>query len=124
VDISPALVGVLLIYAIQLTGAFAWGVRMSAETENQMTYHIQPFFQDSLSCFILRSVERIVEYGKLNPEPEIAQDPELDPSSAWPERGSLKFQGTTCKYREHLNPVLKDVSFEISPGEKVGICGR
>jgi len=106
-NVSPALIGVLLTYAIALTGAFAWGVRMSAETENQMT-----------------SVERIVEYGKLKPEINIQREPRIDPPQTWPQQGSLKFHKTTCQYREHLNPVLNQLSMDIRPGEKIGICGR
>ena len=46
--LSSGLVGLSLTYAMGMTGLFQWGVRQSAESENQMT-----------------SVERIMEYAAL-----------------------------------------------------------
>ena len=43
--------GLVITSSISLLGQFQWGIRQSAEVENQMT-----------------SVERVVEYGKLSSE--------------------------------------------------------
>lgn len=42
----------------------------------------------------------------------------------WPEKASLEFKNVSMRYREGLPLVLKNVSFKILPGEKVGIVGR
>lgn len=47
-----------------------------------------------------------------------------DPPASWPEKGAISFQNVEMAYREGLPLVLKGVSFEIQPGEKVGIVGR
>ena len=38
--------------------------------------------------------------------------------------GRIEFRGVTFRYADQSFPALKDVSFAIEPGEKVGIIGR
>ena len=42
----------------------------------------------------------------------------------WPHKATIKFDNFSMKYREGLPLVLKNISFEIRDGEKVGIVGR
>ncbi|KAG0273311.1 hypothetical protein BGZ95_010872 [Linnemannia exigua] len=42
----------------------------------------------------------------------------------WPQQGRIIFKNYSTRYREGLDLVLKDVSFEVQPSEKVGIVGR
>ncbi|XP_054718510.1 ATP-binding cassette sub-family C member 8-like [Uloborus diversus] len=42
----------------------------------------------------------------------------------WPTGGAISFKNVTMKYDSNADPVLKNVSLTIKPGEKVGICGR
>ena len=45
---------------------------------------------------------------------------ESKPASNWPERGAVSFKTYSTRYREGLDLVLKDISCDIHPGEKVG----
>ncbi|KAG7244488.1 hypothetical protein INR49_030140 [Caranx melampygus] len=72
----------------------------------------------------LGSVKRI--NGLLKTEPEnydglltVSQVPE-----GWPRQGEIKIQNLSVRYDATLKPVLKNVNAHISPGQKVGICGR
>ena len=50
-------IGLAISQAMLLSGMFQWGVRQSAEVENQMT-----------------SVERVLEYSRLDPEAPLDTD--------------------------------------------------
>ena len=69
------------------------------------------------------SVERLAAYWDL-PQEAPAKNPEKEPDAEWPSQGALEFQGIWMRYRPELDPVLKGVSFEVYPGEKIGIVGR
>jgi len=42
----------------------------------------------------------------------------------WPESGRVEFENVFLKYRPNTEVVLKDLTFEVRPGEKIGIVGR
>ena len=42
----------------------------------------------------------------------------------WPHQGHLQFCGVSLRYGRGLPDALDGVSFELRPGQKVGICGR
>lgn len=68
------------------------------------------------------SVERIVVYCELESEPP-AKLPD-DPKEDWPKEGTISFRGVNFRYRDELPLVLKDVTFDVKAGERVGIVGR
>lgn len=70
----------------------------------------------------MTAVERIFEYIKLDIEK--LEEGEKKPNRDWPTRGQIIFQNVTFKYERNLPPVLKNLSFRIESGEKVGIVGR
>lgn len=90
-----------------LTSVFQWGMRQSAEMENQMT-----------------SVERVLEYTSIEQEPPFESLPHLKPPKTWPEKGEITFVDLFLKYFPDDPPVLRGLNFTISSMEKVGIVGR
>lgn len=46
------------------------------------------------------------------------------PEEKWPSKGEVKFSGVSMRYRPKTPMVLKDLTFEIQSGHKIGICGR
>ena len=58
----------------------------------------------------------------LETEPQIA-DPARPSRLTAPVRGHLRFENVNFRYSAELPPVLKDVSFEIAPGEVVALVG-
>ena len=49
---------------------------------------------------------------------------EKEPKPEWPESGKINFDGYSTRYRDGLELVLKQISFEIRGGHKVGVVGR
>lgn len=67
----------------------------------------------------MNNVERVTYYGDLPQEaPAIMPN---DPPAEWPQQGHLKFNNVQLRYRDGLPLVLKGVTFEAMPGEKVGV---
>ncbi|KAK7065359.1 Multidrug resistance-associated protein 1 [Halocaridina rubra] len=104
--ISPGIVGLSISYALNITVMLNWLVRSTSEVEANII-----------------SVERIKEY--IEEEQEAPWDIEgKTPSITWPSEGSISFNDYQARYRPGLDLVLKNVSCNILPGEKVGIVGR
>ncbi|XP_013148667.1 PREDICTED: probable multidrug resistance-associated protein lethal(2)03659 [Papilio polytes] len=100
-------VGLVITQSISLTGVFQWGMRQSAEMENQMT-----------------SVERVLEYTKLPQEAALRSEAEKAPPADWPPEGALTFDDLSLKYTPDGNYVLHKLQFNVKPQEKIGIVGR
>ena len=42
----------------------------------------------------------------------------------WPNKGSIQFRNACLKYKQSSEYALKDVSFSLPAGSKVGVVGR
>lgn len=72
------------------------------------------------------SVERVEEYLEIPHEPEAVEE-HLRPPAAWPSNHCdviLKVENLAVRYDPELPDVLKGISFEVKPRERVGIVGR
>jgi ATP-binding cassette, subfamily C (CFTR/MRP), member 1 len=104
---SRSVVGLGLVYCLQITGLLQWTVRTFIETENNMT-----------------AVERLEHYTKNIPseQPPIVESNR--PSPTWPEAGAIEFKNVVMSYRPGLPQVLKKINISVKGGEKVGVVGR
>ncbi|RUS69049.1 hypothetical protein EGW08_023192, partial [Elysia chlorotica] len=106
-SLDPGYVGLSVVYTMNLMGRFQWAVRQSVELENQMI-----------------SVERVLQYTRLPIEADLESKTEHKPSDTWPSCGSLQAKGVSLQYSNSAPFVLRDISFDIKGGEKIGIVGR
>ncbi|XP_022785081.1 multidrug resistance-associated protein 1-like [Stylophora pistillata] len=104
--IISGLVGMSLTYSLEITETLNWAVRMTSELETQLV-----------------SVERVKEYSETDTEARWII-PENRPPDDWPFTGRIVMEQFDLRYREGLPLVLKQISCDIKPGEKVGIVGR
>ncbi|KAM1917545.1 hypothetical protein ACFX13_037135 [Malus domestica] len=98
--------GLLLSYALNITDLLTAVLRLASQAENS-----------------LNAVERVGTYIELPSEaPAVIESNR--PPPAWPSFGYIKFENVVLRYRPELPPVLLELSFTISPTDKVGIVGR
>ncbi|KAK4188360.1 hypothetical protein QBC35DRAFT_382688 [Podospora australis] len=64
--------------------------------------------------------ERVLEYAEIETEPEDG----LDATAAWPTEGKIEVENLTIRYADDLPPVLKNLTFNVGAGERIGIVGR
>jgi ABC-type multidrug transport system fused ATPase/permease subunit len=135
--LDPGLVGLSLIMAIRLTGDFQWCVRQSAEIENCMT-----------------SVERVIEYSRLESEHDSRGDGDggafvaaaattvtaplkenrgevqrititgAKLPSQWPDAGSIILRDVSLRYDQSLPYSLRGCNLCLTAGETLGVVGR
>lgn len=69
----------------------------------------------------LISLQRIQEYTKLVPEEDSGK---FKPSESWPNQGTIEYQSVYMQYSPNEPLNLKNISFKIQAGQKIGIVGR
>lgn len=95
-----------LIYAAQLAfDTSQVSVRQCSEVENYMT-----------------SVERVVSYNEIVPEP--GYEIKYEPPKEWPQTGNLELVDVTLKYYDGGPDVLSNINVKIDNGSKIGVVGR
>ncbi|KAG9071168.1 hypothetical protein KI688_008712 [Linnemannia hyalina] len=95
-----------LTYSLMFTGTVVWVIRSYTECEMN-----------------LNAVERVVEYMDLEAEPA-AIIPGSRPPASWPHNGEIVIDHLTMKYAPDTPEVIKNISFTVKAGEKIGVVGR
>lgn len=98
-------VGLAVTQSMTMTSLLQWGIRHSCEVANQLV-----------------SVERILEYGDLEPERQPPKHKQM--MQSWPSHGHIEFRNVTYKYAYENEPVLHRISFEVLPKNKICVVGR
>ncbi|KAJ3104877.1 hypothetical protein HDU96_008773, partial [Phlyctochytrium bullatum] len=101
--IGAGLAAISLIWSLNFSDFLIWIVREHAELEMS-----------------LNAVERVGEYLEVEQEKEGG----MMPPKEWPSEGAISVKILELRYSPESDPVLKDVSFIIPGGSKVGIVGR
>ncbi|XP_025422003.1 probable multidrug resistance-associated protein lethal(2)03659 isoform X2 [Sipha flava] len=106
-DANGSHVGLAITQALGLVGFCQYGMRQSAELQDQMT-----------------SVERVLEYTNLPQESAFETPPDDKPPREWPQKGQIEFKNFYIRYCLNEPHVLKNLNLKIKSTEKIGIVGR
>ena len=104
--LETGIVAMLIIWAANYTITLSFLGQEVSETEASMT-----------------SVERMCDMANIPQEgnPYTPVTIQLDPS--WPTNGELSFDNVSFRYRPGLPLTLKNVSFSVGSGQRVGVVG-
>ncbi|XP_026820606.1 multidrug resistance-associated protein 4-like isoform X2 [Rhopalosiphum maidis] len=105
-DIFGGNVGLAISQAFVLQGTLQWGLRQTAELENNMT-----------------AVERVLEYTDVTQEDDLESKGKKQ-SSNWPSKGQIIFENFYLRYGPNTSYVLNNLNINIESKQKVGIVGR
>ncbi|KAF9352349.1 Multidrug resistance-associated protein 1 [Mortierella sp. AD094] len=103
--LDSSLIGLTLTYGLGIITLTNYLVRTVSEVQN-----------------LLVSVERIQEYSERPMEAPAVTGVRLPQN--WPQQGLVVFKHYSARYRVGLDLAVKDVSFTVEPGQKIGIVGR
>ncbi|KAJ2804375.1 hypothetical protein H4R20_002534 [Coemansia guatemalensis] len=118
------LVGIMILKFRQDTGADAVAVQLYHETLVKALPLLSPLlnFRSELNNHV-RALQEYCDNANLAPEgPRHIQG--LVGMDDWPQRGSIQFSRCCLRYSSERDPALNSVSFQINPGEHIGIVGR
>ncbi|KAK8761772.1 hypothetical protein V5799_026965 [Amblyomma americanum] len=104
--LSPGMAGLSVSFALTMTNTLNMLVRSYSDTETNLV-----------------AVERCLEYTKVTQE-AAWENPYFKPDPSWPTSGLVVFEDYSTRYRADLDLVLKEITCDFKPGEKVGIVGR
>lgn len=130
--IDASVVGLSLSYALSMTQSLNWMVRQSNEIETNIVSVER--VKEYVGCFFCEGVVRgclppsdarpfVILQIDL-PQEAPAHIPNAKPPATWPEKGAITFSDYSTRYRPNLDLVLRQISLDIKPGEKIGLCGR
>ncbi|KND02775.1 uncharacterized protein SPPG_01856 [Spizellomyces punctatus DAOM BR117] len=104
-DVGPSQAGLAVSNALQLLLFLQWFVRILGEVHGTMS-----------------SVSAVVNFAECCPYERDARG--NHPPPEWPLHGEIEFKNVVLRYNRYGVAVLKNVTFRIAPGEKIGVVGR
>uniref|UniRef100_A0A8D0Y7M3 Cystic fibrosis transmembrane conductance regulator n=1 Tax=Sus scrofa TaxID=9823 RepID=A0A8D0Y7M3_PIG len=118
-------VGIILTLAMNIMSTLQWAVNSSIDVDS-----------------LMRSVSRVFKFIDMPAEGDqpnrsfkpskdgqlskvmIIENQHVKKNDIWPSGGQMTVKDLTAKYVDGGNAVLENISFSISPGQRVGLLGR
>nr|XP_012616560.1 cystic fibrosis transmembrane conductance regulator isoform X4 [Microcebus murinus] len=118
-------VGIILTLAMNIMGTLQWAVNSSIDVDSLMR---------SVSR-VFKFIDMPTEEGKstrsIKPSKDchlskvmVFENPHVKKDDIWPSGGQMTVKDLTARYLDGGNAILENISFSISPGQRVGLLGR
>jgi len=108
-SVEQSLIGQGALYLLLLNEQIQWILRQ--------TINVNLFMASAARIFDYTHRNMIEAPLKLPTDEEFVK-------SGWPQHGEIEFQNVFMKYRPTTDHVVKGLSFQVKPGEKIGCVGR
>ncbi|XP_016052415.1 PREDICTED: cystic fibrosis transmembrane conductance regulator [Miniopterus natalensis] len=118
-------IGIVLTLAMNIMGTLQWAINSSIDVDS-----------------LMRSVSRVFKFIDMQTEESkstmsskpstdsqlskvmIIENQHLKKDDIWPSGGQMTVKDLTAKYIDSGTAILENISFSISPGQRVGLLGR
>jgi len=103
-------------------GFTAFGLVLLLSITSVLQYALRQLVQTHV---LMASVERLRSYCNTQTEAELVlPDDEKYKKEGWPQKGEISLNKVYMKYRENTDYVIRDLTVNAQPGEKIGCIGR
>ncbi|XP_010387634.1 cystic fibrosis transmembrane conductance regulator isoform X1 [Rhinopithecus roxellana] len=118
-------VGIILTLAMNIMSTLQWAVNSSIDVDSLMRSVSRVFKFIDMPTEEGKSTRSTKPYknGQLL-KVMIIENSHVKKDDIWPSGGQMTVKDLTAKYTEGGNPILENISFSISPGQRVGLLGR
>lgn len=127
---NGGLYGISIVFLLQVSDYIQWFLRQIINMESIMVSVERSFGIANLpsEAPLRTDYDKGIGFAEeIREEEEVLAhhgEPQQIKQTVWPNNASIEFKNFTMKYRKNLDPVLRDLTFRIGGGEKVGIVGR
>ncbi|XP_023619376.1 cystic fibrosis transmembrane conductance regulator isoform X7 [Myotis lucifugus] len=118
-------VGIILTLAMNIMSTLQWAVNSSIDVDSLMrsVSRVFKFIDMQTEESISTKSRKPSKDGQLS-EVMIIENQHAKKDDIWPSGGQMIVKDLTAKYIDRGNAILENISFSISPGQRVGLLGR
>ncbi|KAG8522997.1 Cystic fibrosis transmembrane conductance regulator, partial [Galemys pyrenaicus] len=118
-------VGIILTLAMNIMSTLQWAVNSSIDVDSLMRSVSRVFKFIDMQTEEGRATKSIKpsKDGPLS-KVMIIENQHVKKDDIWPSGGQMTVKDLTAKYIDGGNAILENISFSISPGQRVGLLGR
>ncbi|XP_004677223.1 PREDICTED: cystic fibrosis transmembrane conductance regulator [Condylura cristata] len=118
-------VGIILTLAMNIMSTLQWAVNSSIDVDSLMRSVSRVFKFIDMQTEESRSIKSVkpCKDGPLS-KVMIIENQHVKKDDIWPSGGQMTVKDLSAKYIDGGNAILENISFSISPGQRVGLLGR
>ncbi|XP_037692238.1 cystic fibrosis transmembrane conductance regulator [Choloepus didactylus] len=122
---GEGVVGIILTLAMNIMGTLHWAVNTSIDVDSLMRSVSRVFKFIDMPTEENKHTKSISssKNGQLS-KAMIIENQHVKKNDTWPSGGQMTVKNLTAKYTDGGNAILENISFSISPGQRVGLLGR